>query len=238
VAVELAWDLGRQRDAVLEWLGRNGAEVARAATRRHGLASDLAGDVANDAWIRAHQTFHKRDSPYEGMTDDVAVERYARRVVDNAAIDRARLASNRREVATVDHRDSEDSGPALDDLAAAVDGAFDAVTSTSSMLELRDTVGELALTGGERCPGCHEAIVAATALRVANLLATGAEVDSDAGAGWLDALIYDSLQHTDVETFAEVGPRLTDKQRQKKSRCGRCIQELLRRAARLIGLDR
>lgn len=206
---------------------------ARRALRKCDLPTDFAGDVIHDTWLDINATFERRRAPYPHLNTDQAVARYANTVITNNVVDRVRKASHRHERPLPprrgDHEDADvpqtvSDGPDIEEL--------DDVDTKQLALQLRAAVAHRTQQSDERCHGCGQNIVFAVALYVCN--AAGAS--NDAVEGHLDDLIYRGLQVNDPATFDANSDAATDAQRQKKSRCGRCIKTLLRGAADDIGL--
>lgn len=199
--------------------------------RRRGLAADLATDLVHDAWVRIDEAFSRRTEPYSDLDDDVAAERFARRVLSNLAIDRSRSMAHRTTVASSDSEAWESSGVAP--WSAPVD-EIAAVESRDAAFRLRRSVAGRVESQLDPCPGCPGNVVGAVALFVCNALACGLTAH-DGGGNVLDGLIYEGLRTHDPANFATMKDRPSDAQRKRKSRCSSCIVGLLRECAMSIG---
>jgi hypothetical protein len=236
--------VGAQLQGVLEFLQSPGAvQFARRCAVERGLAPDLAGDLVHDAWLRTRSTFQRRTEPYPDLDGDDAFRRYAWRVIATAAIDRARLSAHRREVlaspdAHVHHADAsnEDRVPLAPLGMATDDPGYDAVDWRTIGVRWRTAVAHEVDADIAPCPGCAGTLVAAVALHICNCVAAGRLGSESLGDSELDALLYDGLTRYDTSTFSSTSAVMSAAQRKKKSRCGRCIVDLLRTAATRIGM--
>ena len=221
-----------QHGMVLSWLGLPAArDAATQLCRRRGLPLDLAPDLVNDAWVRVDEAFRRRTEPYPDLDDEVAAERFARRVLANLAIDRARSVTHRSVAPMGDTQTLESSGPAP--WSGSVEG-IGSVENRDAVFRLRRSVGSRVAQSVDPCPGCPGNVVAAVALYVCNSLACGQLPQG--GGNPLDGLIYEGLRTHDPAHFGEMHGRPSDAQRKRKSRCGTCIVSLLRECAESVGL--
>ncbi|HSL58373.1 MAG TPA: hypothetical protein VK866_11075 [Acidimicrobiales bacterium] len=238
--------LDRQLEEVLAVIvGPAGTQRAGRAVRSAGLPDDLAADVRQEAWLRAVATFGRREQPYPGL-DEVRTRVLAHRIIDRVAIDWARGAPRRREVATPHHA-AEPTSTALDryDDAAGVTGppsglaALTEVDSSELVRALAAAVGRIAASAELRPSGCDARVVTAAALHVLATLDRGA-LPGDltggltGGTTWFDRALYAALHHADPERFPAGAPDAAV--RQRKLRCGRRVIELLAAACREVGL--
>ncbi len=230
------WDLaGQQRKVLAAIASEAGLRTARNRVRHHGLPLAEADDVRQDAWLRAHGTFTRRTDRYPGIDGETEAMRYAARVIDNAARDRARTARRRggdRQVlfGVPDDRTEDDrAGSVVERLVAHTTG-YDEVDASMTAIDLRDHVATLCATEPISCTGCPDTVVRATALHVANSLAVGrfspADPRDDAATS---SLVAEGLRRHDRATPSSDAAR-----RQRSSRCGRCVRELLGAAWRML----
>ncbi len=229
----------KQRDLVLRWVLSDEARIhAQRALRKYDLPADFAGDVIHDTWLDINATFNRRTEPYPDLETDLAVARYTKRVVTNNVVDRVRKASHRHERPIPRHRHGDhDDHPVDDDVSSLSSGVADSeefgdIDTKHLALQLRASVARRAEHNAERCHGCNQSIVLAVALYVCNAAGASHETVED----HLDDLIYQGLQVNDPATFGGHTGSATAAQRQKKSRCGRCITSLLQNAAGDIGM--
>lgn len=221
--------------------GAVGATRARRAVRAAGLPDDLAPDVQQEAWLRAVATFDRRSEPYVDL-DEVRARVLAHRIVDRVAIDWARGAPRRREVATPHHAEG-DGGPALErfDDTAGVTGppdglaALGRVDSAELVRALAAAIGRRAATGAIGCRRCDPRVAVAAALHLlAGLDREPAGTALAGGTTWFDRALYAALRHADPDGFPDGPPDAAT--RQRKHRCGRCVVELLAAACAEVGL--
>lgn len=224
--------IGHQWSRVGTWLTSSAAAgAAEALCRRRGLPIDLAPDLVNDAWVKLDAVFKSRSEPYPDLDDDVAAERFARRVLANLAIDRARSLAQRSVVPMSGSPVFESSEPSR--WSGTVE-SLSTVENNDAVFHLRRSVGSRIADTVDPCPGCPGNVVAAVALFVCNSLACG-QVPSESGNP-LDNLIYEGLRSHDPAHFGEMRGRPNDAQRKRKSRCGSCVVTLLRECAESLGL--
>jgi DNA-directed RNA polymerase specialized sigma24 family protein len=224
---------------VLRWLLSDEARIhAQRSLRKFDLPADLAGDVIHDTWLDINATFNRRTDPYPDLQTEHAVARYTKKSVTNNVVDRVRKASHRHERPILRHHRNgdDDNHPNADDAYVASnasdDDQLDDIDNKHLALQLRASVARRAEHNAERCHGCDQSIVLAVALYVCNAAGASNEVVED----HLDDLIYQGLKVNDPTTFAGHADSATAAQRQKKSRCGRCIKTLLRNASGDIGM--
>lgn len=222
----------RQGSAVGKWLtSARSAEAAAQICRRRGLPTDFAIDLVNDAWIRVKELFERRSEPYPDLDDEVAAERFARRILSNLAIDRARSAGHSRVTPLNDALGMEPTG------SSPWSGTVETISSVENrdvVFRLRNAVGSRISDAVDPCPGCPGDVVAAVSLYVCNSLACG--LIPEGRNSPLDSLIYEGLQTHDPAHFREMNEPMSDAQRKRKSRCGTCIVRLLRECAESVGL--
>jgi len=210
-------DLREQRGLVLAWLETAEARAtAETLTRRHSDGSFTADDLLNDCWIRIDSTFVRRDVPYPHLKDSASIARLCTRVLDNLARDRMRAVRRRREVALI-----EDTS-ILEPPTLGVDERV-------MLHRLVEMLGRVR-PGEIDCSGCAEEVVVATALEIVHLVLNG---DDGAGVGrtWMDRLLHAALDRVVDDDGLSYDARM-----QRKSRCGRCVVELLSSCAlRMMG---
>ena len=227
------WSLADQRAAVLGWIASDeGARAARNRTRHHQLPPHDADDVRQEAWLRANTTFVRRTERYDAIDSALGAVRYAMRVIDNAAGDRARAARRRgtgQHLALVTDDEPSVGALAVESVGRAAPG-FAELEASMDALALRDAVAVLCATEELRCTGCPDTVVKATALHVVNRLVAGASEPTDPGADLAAApLVAEGLRRNDPHRTGSDAAR-----RQRASRCTRCVKELLARGWSLL----
>lgn len=206
----LSWSLNDQDLAIMSWMsGGDAKDWCARCCHRYGLPPDMSGDVLSATWIRLRRALDRRVEPFEDISTVDSAARYAARACENTAIDFSRSA--RRHTETVEPMDDDtEGGSALDSLPLA--------ESRISLEELRRVVVGIARDGAP-CGGCSDDVVLASALWIIN-----AQILGDPGS--LSDLLYDSLMAIDPMFPPDRG----EAARQRKSRCGRCVVLLLKRA--------
>ncbi len=206
----VSWSLLDQDVAIMSWMsGGEANDWCERCCRRYGLPPDMTGDVLSATWIRLRRALDRRDEPFEDISTAESAARYAARACENTAIDFSRSVRRRPEAVELRVFDSE-GGPGLDSLPL--------VESRVSLEELRRVAVGLA-RDGTPCGGCPDDVVVASALWIIN-----AQIIGDSGS--LSDLLYESLTAVDPMFPSDRG----DAARQRKSRCGRCVVSLLKRA--------
>jgi DNA-directed RNA polymerase specialized sigma24 family protein len=203
--------LGLQRDLIEAWLASDAAvRTAERYLRWRSVDADPA-EICNEAWVRLNGSMKHRDSPLPAVTttDDAAA--YCARVIDNLVRDRRRAAHRRR----IDPLDD------FQDLATGtgVSTSEERVLDRMLIEQLLHVVADMG-TRTAPCEGCPRAVVVATALEVVHMVLAGDE-GGPRGREWMDQHIHTALARVDS---AERTERAWDK---RKSRCGRCVVELL-----------
>jgi hypothetical protein len=153
------------------------------------------------------------------MTSVQETSRYGARVIDNLCRDLARKNFRRRET-SLEVMLTDRSG----DQALATSDTADG-TETRMMLEQVLLALGRNIEAGFTCPGCPNHVAAATALEVVHMVLAGEDGDTK-GRNWLDQMLYVALERVDPETT----PKSDAARTQRKSRCGRCVTELLNAA--------
>lgn len=205
-------EITAQQGRLEAWLASDTAtSVARRLIIRRRLDCS-PGDLINDAWIRIRQSFTNRVEPLPDLDDDDSAARYCARVLDNLSRDRLRQGSRRRELS-------------LTTISGDAEPTADADPSTTT--ETRILVEQLLFAVGRRaenglsCTGCQPAVVAAAALEILHLVLNGDDT-GDRGRTWFDQMLHTALERVDPNT-----PSTDAARNQRKSRCGRCVSELL-----------
>lgn len=214
VPTDVFTSIGQQRDAVLEWFGSQECQSwCVVCARRAGLASDMAGEVRSESWVRVSQSLSRRVDAFPEMLDSTSAHRYAARACERTAIDMARSVRRRGIVVSVDE------GPFEPEALDTVNMVF-----TSILIDQwRRTLVSVARSS-HSCSGCSEGTVLAAALRILNSFALG-------DRGSMRDLLYEAL----VEVDDRMGGERDAATRQRKSRCGRCVVSLLRATAEQMG---
>ena len=210
------WNLSTQISAILGWFEtRESALWSEVCCRRYGIPSDMAGDVHSESWIKVRSALSRRSEQFSQLHDQVSGNRYAARSMQRTAIDIARTV--RRIESRSQVMDDELLDPAVLEQMRQVD---DSVTierwRRSVVIHARHDLN---------CSGCPHDVVFAAALKLLALMQIGDQ-------GSISDLMYEVLQDIDDDFPAEK----SDAARQRKSRCTRCVLNLLREVAESAGV--
>lgn len=210
------WNLSTQISAILGWFeSRESALWSEVCCRRYGIPSDMAGDVHSESWIKVRSALSRRSEQFPQLHDQVSGNRYAARSMQRTAIDIARTV--RRIESRSQVMDDQLLDPAVLEQMRQVD---DSVTierwRRSVVIHARHDLN---------CSGCPHDVVFAAALKLLALMQIGDQ-------GSISDLMYEVLQDIDDDFPAEK----SDAARQRKSRCTRCVLNLLREAAESAGV--
>ena len=210
------WNLSTQISAILGWFEtRESALWSEVCCRRYGIPSDMAGDVHSESWIKVRSALSRRSEQFPQLHDQVSGNRYAARSMQRTAIDIARTV--RRIESRSQVMDDQLLDPAVLEQMRQVD---DSVTierwRRSVVIHARHDLN---------CSGCPHDVVFAAALKLLALMQIGDQ-------GSISDLMYEVLQDIDDDFPAEK----SDAARQRKSRCTRCVLNLLRDAAESAGV--
>lgn len=216
VAPDASGDVLRRQRALLQaWLQSPDArEAARVYLARRQL-SRPPEELLNDAWLRIEGTFARRTEPYPALDDTKSAARFGSRLIDNLSRDWKRSVARRAEVE-------------LTDTLVSVDDGHDAAERRILVEQLIGAVADRAVSP-VRCPGCPSEVVAAAALEVLHLVLTGHDGAIE-GRSFVDQLMYEALDRLDGDTERSAAARA-----QRKSRCSRCVMELLQTSAHDLG---
>lgn len=205
-------DLAHQRKLLDHWLQSDEAVrlARRLVTSRRIRRSPE--EVVSEAWLKLDRFLGSRTEPLPDIGDPTSVARFMYRVLDNLTRDMLRAQMRRTDVELVDQLLSPSHS--------------ERVESKVILEQLIGAIGSLADTP-RPCDGCSPAMVASTALNILHLALSA----SDAGQLDLDDLLSEALRRASHDR--SLTPAAL---RQRKSRCGRCITELLADGFREIGL--
>ena len=213
---QVRWSLSTQISAILGWFEtKESALWSEVCCRRYGIPSDMAGDVHSESWIKVRSALSRRSEQFPQLHDQVSGNRYAARSMQRTAIDIARTV--RRIESRSQVMDDQLLDPAVLEQMRQVD---DSVTierwRRSVVIHARHDLN---------CSGCPHDVVFAAALKLLALMQIGDQ-------GSISDLMYEVLQDIDDDFPAEK----SDAARQRKSRCTRCVLNLLREAAESAGV--
>lgn len=210
------WALASQISEILGWFEtRESVQWSEVCCRRHGLPTDMAGDVHSESWVKVRLSLSRRIEAFPHLHDQVSAHRYAARSMQRTSIDISRTA--RRIESRTHVMDDQHIDPKVLEQMRLVD---DSVT----LDRWRRAVINYA-RHDLSCSGCPSDVVFAAALKLLAMLQIGDQ-------GSISDLMYEALQEVDDDFPNEK----SDAARQRKSRCTRCVLNLLRDAAESAGV--
>ena len=210
------WALPEQVEAILQWFENSESTLwANTCCRRHGLPSDMAGDIHSESWVKVRTALARRTEPFPLLHDVPSAHRYAARSLQRTAIDFTRAV--RRVESRFQVMDDHTQDPAVFEEMRKIDD--------SVMIDRWRRAVISHARHDLHCSGCPNDVVFAAALRLLAMIQIGDQAS-------ISDLVYEALREVD-DDFPE---ERTDAARQRKSRCSRCILELLRDAAKSAGV--
>lgn len=204
------WDLAAQVAAIETWLASpEGVLAATRLVRKYGLSDDPR-DLTGAALLRIRGLTTRRTMPLPSVNSPEEAARYAYRTVSNATIDLARR-NTREKAMLVDISVLSPESPSVEAEATAkvfVETMFAKV----SEIVTRDVP----------CLGCQRLIVLAATTEILHLVLIESESDGARGQSWFDDVIYET-----VDRYTKGSDLLPAARRQRKSRCKRCVMDLI-----------
>ena len=214
------WTTPQQLEAMTHCAqSQSGLDAALRLIRKYGLTEDPR-DVAAMATEKLTLALNRRSQPLPAVDSPEGAIRYAYRSMSNLTIDLAR------------RRKSESS--ALVSMARIVSpppGPEQSATSQVFIEELFTALHHVT-SAGFTCSTCNDKVTYAAATEVLHLaLLEGS--DAAAGETWFDDVIYSV-----VDRYKDGMSGSLAAQRQRRSRCKRCVMELLQASLAHIGVRR
>ena len=204
------WDLATQIEAMETWLsGPDGGIAAARLARKYGLTDDTR-DLIGTALLRIRSLATRRTEPLPSINSQEEAARYAYRSVSNAAIDVARRDTREKKM-LVNVSVLAPDAPSVESQATAK------VFVESMFIKVSELVAREV-----PCHGCQRQIVLAAATEILHLVLIEGESDGARGQSWFDDVIYET-----VDRYAKGMDLLPAARRQRKSRCKRCVMDLL-----------
>lgn len=210
-----------QSQLLEHWIMSPAAHVVATQILRKRSLSYAPNELIHEGWIRLQRSMASRTEPLPEMSDLTSAARYCLRVLDNLSRDWVRTSLRRQEISvsseqlttTADHQTLHSDRMDPTDPHRIVE--------TRLLLEqLVHKVAERAERGID-CVACPPEVVVATALEILQMALAGIQ-PGDQGRDWIDQLMYSALDRVASEPAASTAART-----QRKSRCGRCVMELL-----------
>lgn len=204
------WDLAAQVTAMENWLtSPAGGLAATRLVRKYGLTEDPR-DIVGTALLRIRGLATRRTSTLPSVNSHEEAARYAYRTVSNVTIDLARR-NTREKAMLVSVSVLAPDTPSVESEATAkvfVETMFAKVSEIVS----RET----------SCPGCQQHIVLAATTEILHLVLIEGDADGARGQSWFDDVIYET-----VDRYTRGMDLLPAARRQRKSRCKRCVMDLI-----------
>ena len=215
VAEQLVVQLAQQRALLESWVqSAEARRLAQTIIGRRGLSLS-ADELISEVWLRITRSFDTRTEPLPAMSTSEEATRYGARIIDNLCRDISRKNLRRRETSLEVIMAGTGNEPA-----STLNPTDDA--DTRMLLEQVLVVLGRNIEKGFACPGCPNHVAAATALEIIHMVLIG-EDGASQGRTWLDQLLYVALEKVDPQP----DQRSDSARTQRKSRCGRCVTELL-----------
>lgn len=204
--------LADQTRAIEGWLtsadGRTAAERLR---RKYGLVAE-SDDIVGTAVLQVANALGRRSDPLPDVNETDSAARYGYRALSNVAIDLARRS--RREKAML---------VSVARIMPTQTSTESEATATVFVEEMFTKVSEIVARDID-CPGCQRQIVLAATTEILHLVLIEGDGDGEGqrGQSWFDDVIY-----TTIDRYTKGMTLLPSARRQRKSRCKRCVMNLL-----------
>jgi hypothetical protein len=214
------WTLTQQRDTMLAWaVSEVGSAAAQRLARKYGLNNE-ADDLVSMTLEKITRSFARRPEPLPDVGNVDQAIRYAYRAMANIAIDLARRK-----------RQESKALVSVARITPTQPGTDQSATSQVFIEELFSALHRVT-SSGFTCKACNDRVTYAAATEVLHLaLLEGS--DAAVGQSWLDDVIYSVVDRYEIGMS-----RSAAAQRQRRSRCRRCVMELLQAALSAIGVRR
>lgn len=216
----LATRLETQRALLQTWVTSPEARALAVMLVRRRRLTSSPDELISEAWLRIMRSFRTRTEPLPEMNTLVDAQRYCARVIDNLCRDAGRRTMRSRESSLDVLTEERNLQPVT---------ATDPIDEANNRLMVERLLMVLGahVDKGFRCPGCPTHVAAATAFEVLHMVLAGVDGEQR-GRNWWDQLLYTALDRVDPpEGDRSVSAAATA---QRKSRCGRCVTELLNAA--------
>lgn len=201
--------LAAQRALIESWITSSDPRTTASRYLRWRNLNVDPNEVCNEAWMRLTASLDRRTEPLPAVTSSADAGAYCARVIDNLVRDRRRIAL----------RTEADPLEGIPELALPSAANTDRVLDRVMVEQLLHLVAHRG-TSGITCDGCPATVVVATALEVLHMVLAGDD-GGDRGRDWFDRIVHTALSRVDE---AERNERAQD---QRKSRCGRCVIDVL-----------
>ena len=214
------WSTNQQSEAMLAWVrSEAGRDAAARLVRKYGLTEEPL-DLVSITSEKITASLSRRTERIPSVDTNEDATRYAYRTMSNLAIDLGR------------HRRNESSAIfSIAAIAPTTIGTEQTVISQVFIEELFSALHRVS-NKGFQCPACNNKITYAAATEVLHLaLIEGS--DAAAGESWFEDVIYSVVDRYELGMSRSITA-----QRQRRSRCKRCVMQLLQASLKHIGVNR
>ncbi|MGA0710686.1 MAG: hypothetical protein ACO3O7_08365 [Ilumatobacteraceae bacterium] len=214
------WTTQQQFEAMMRWSrSQSGLEAAIRLARKYGISED-SHDLVAMTTEKLTAAFSRRTERLPNVVSDEGAIRYAYRSMANLAIDLARR-----------QRSESNALVSLARITPVPHGPDQSVTSQVFIEELFTALHQVT-SNGFTCSACNDRVTYAAATEVLHLaLLEGS--DAAVGETWFDDVIYSV-----VDRYEGGMSKSSAAQRQRRSRCKRCVMELLQASLAHMGVRR
>ena len=214
------WTTNQQSEAMLAWVrSEAGRDAAARLVRKYGLTEEPL-DLVSIASEKITASLSRRTERIPSVDTNEDATRYAYRTMSNLAIDLGRRRRN--------------ESSAIFSIAAIAPTTIGTEQTVVSQIFIEELFSALHRVSnkGFQCPACNNKITYAAATEVLHLaLIEGS--DAAASGSWFDDVIYSV-----IDRYESGMSRSTNAQRQRRSRCKKCVMQLLQAALNHIGVSR
>lgn len=214
------WSTNQQCEAMLAWVrSEAGRDAASRLVRKYGLAEEPL-DLVSITSEKITASLSRRTEHIPNVDTNEDATRYAYRAMSNLAIDLGRRRRN--------------ESSALFSIAAIAPTTVGAEQTVISQVFIEELFFALHHVSKKdfRCPACNNKTTYAAATEVLHLaLIEGS--DAAASESWFDDVIYSV-----VDRYEMGMSRSMSAQRQRRSRCKKCVMQLLQASLNHIGVSR
>ena len=214
------WSTNQQSEAMLAWVRSEvGRDAAARLVRKYGLTEEPL-DLVSIASEKITASLSRRTERIPSVDTNEDATRYAYRTMSNLAIDLGRR-----------NRNESSALFSIATIAPTTIGTEQTVVSQVFIEELFSALHHVSIKGFQ-CPACNNKTTYAAATEVLHLaLIEGS--DAAASGSWFDDVIY-----AVVDRYESGMSRSTAAQRQRRSRCKKCVMQLLQASLNHIGVSR
>ena len=213
------WSTNQQSEAMLAWVrSEAGRDAAARLVRKYGLTEEPL-DLVSIASEKITASLSRRTERIPSVDTNEDATRYAYRTMSNLAIDLGRR-----------NRNESSALFSIATIAPTTIGTEQTVVSKIFIEELFSALHHVS-NKGFQCPACNNKITYAAATEVLHLaLIEGS--DAAASESWFNDVIYSV-----IDRYESGMSRSMNAQRQRHSRCKKCVMQLLQASLNHIGVS-